>query len=64
MLQHSLFGPGGTRFIRDAKAAGRPIFHWTVNQDDLMRWSIRQGADGVITDDPKRFLEDERFAGA
>lgn len=22
-----------------------------------MRWSIKQGADGVITDDPKRFLE-------
>ena len=22
-----------------------------------MRWSIKHGADGVITDDPKRFLE-------
>ncbi|KAL8730927.1 MAG: hypothetical protein Q9166_003717 [cf. Caloplaca sp. 2 TL-2023] len=57
ILQLSLLGPGGSRFVRDAKAAGRPLFHWTVNQDDHMRWSIKHGADGVITDDPKRFLE-------
>ncbi|KAL8918090.1 MAG: hypothetical protein Q9172_005562 [Xanthocarpia lactea] len=57
ILEMSLFGPGGSRFIRDAKTAGRPIFHWTVNQDNHMRWSIKHGADGVITDDPKRFLE-------
>ena len=23
----------------------------------MMKWSIKQGLDGVITDDPKRFLE-------
>lgn len=57
ILELSLFGPGGSRFVRDAKAAGRPLFHWTVNQDDHMRWSIKHGADGVITDDPKRYLE-------
>lgn len=57
MLQQSLVGPIGSRFVRDAKAAGRPLFHWTVNQDDYMRWSIKHGADGVITDNPKRFLE-------
>ncbi|KAL8638302.1 MAG: hypothetical protein Q9228_004541 [Teloschistes exilis] len=57
MLQKTLFAPWSSRFVRDVKAAGRPIFHWTVNEDDFMRWSIKQGADGVITDDPKRFLE-------
>lgn len=57
MLQKSLLGPGGSRFARDVRAAGRPLFHWTVNEDDLMRWSIKNDADGVITDDPKRFLE-------
>ncbi|KAI4114544.1 MAG: hypothetical protein LQ345_004696 [Seirophora villosa] len=57
MLQKALCGPGGSRFIRDVRAAGRPIFHWTVNEADFMRWSIKHEADGVITDDPKRFLE-------
>ncbi|KAL8995157.1 MAG: hypothetical protein Q9169_005066 [Polycauliona sp. 2 TL-2023] len=57
ILELSLFGLGGSRFVRDAKAAGRPLFFWTVNDDDHMRWSIKRGADGVITDDPKRFLE-------
>ncbi|KAI4218408.1 MAG: hypothetical protein LQ349_008728 [Xanthoria aureola] len=57
ILELSLFGPGGSSFVRDAKAAGRPLFFWTVNDDAHMRWSIKQGADGVITDDPKRFLE-------
>ncbi|KAL8783039.1 MAG: hypothetical protein Q9213_004936 [Squamulea squamosa] len=57
ILELSLFGPGGSRFLRDVKAAGRPLFLWTVNDDDHIRWSIKHGADGVITDDPKRFLE-------
>ncbi|KAL8813412.1 MAG: hypothetical protein Q9223_007040 [Gallowayella weberi] len=57
ILELALFGFGGSRFVRDVKAAGRPLFLWTVNQDDHMRWSIKNGADGVITDDPKRYLE-------
>ncbi|KAL8701674.1 MAG: hypothetical protein Q9201_004777 [Fulgogasparrea decipioides] len=57
ILQKSLLGPGGSRFVRDVKAARRPLFHWTVNEDGFMRSSIRHGADGVITDNPKRFLE-------
>ena len=47
----------GWRFIKDAKAKGRPIFVWTVNEESMMRWSISKGLDGVITDDPKKFLE-------
>ncbi len=30
---------------------------WTVNEEQWMEWSIRKGVDGVITDDPKLFLE-------
>ncbi|KAI9748676.1 MAG: hypothetical protein M1815_003033 [Lichina confinis] len=57
MLQMVLMGPTGSSFLKDARAAGRPVFAWTVNDDALMRWSIRKGIDGVITDDPKQFLD-------
>lgn len=57
MLQKILIGPVGARFLRDAKSLGRPVLCWTVNEENLMRWTIKNGLDGVITDDPKRFLE-------
>ncbi|KAL9132149.1 MAG: hypothetical protein Q9217_000083 [Psora testacea] len=58
MLQRSLIVPiFGARFLRDAKAKGRPVYDWSVNEESMMNWSIKQGLDGVITDDPKRFLE-------
>ena len=58
ILQKSLLAPIiGTRFLKDAKRHGRPVYDWTVDEDSMMRWSIKQGLDGVITDDPKRFLE-------
>jgi len=58
MLQKTLLVPFfGKRFIRDAKDQGRPIFAWTVNEEDMMRWCISKGLDGVITDDPKKFLD-------
>jgi len=57
MLQPSLVGPCGSRFIRETRKAGRNLFVWTVNKERWMYWSIRKGVDGVITDDPKRFLE-------
>ena len=58
MLQYSLIMPYfGARFLRDAKSKGIPIFDWTVNQDNIMKWSISKKLDGVLTDDPKRFLE-------
>ncbi len=43
--------------MREVKAKGRPLYVWTVNEPDMMRWSIDKELDGVITDDPKRFLE-------
>lgn len=58
MLQKTLIMPFfGASFIRDAKAQGRPLYVWTVNEPDLMRWSIDKDLDGVITDDPIQFLE-------
>jgi hypothetical protein len=55
MLQKVLLGPIGSRFIRDVKKANRPLYVWTVNDTNLMKWSIQKDLDGVITDDPKKF---------
>ncbi|KAK7989356.1 hemoglobin [Apiospora arundinis] len=57
MFVYSMVGRRGTRFLRAARDAGRSVFVWTVNDDDWMRWSIRKGVDGVITDNPERFLQ-------
>jgi glycerophosphoryl diester phosphodiesterase len=57
ILQRVLFGYAGKRFMRDVKKAKRPLFVWTVNEDNLMRWCVHKEVDGVITDNPKRFNE-------
>lgn len=58
IVQKTLISPYfGPRFLQDAKAKGRPVFDWTVNEESMMRWSVSKGLDGVITDDPKKFLE-------
>ncbi|MCJ1301886.1 hypothetical protein MMC08_004687 [Hypocenomyce scalaris] len=57
ILQKVLMGPFGSKFLRDAQSVSRPVYVWTVNEDEMMRWSINKGVDGVITDDPQRFLE-------
>ncbi|KAG8623599.1 hypothetical protein KVT40_008575 [Elsinoe batatas] len=57
MLCPILQAPGGSRFIRDCKEADRPVFAWTVNTEDKMDWCIRKKLDGVITDDPEKFLQ-------
>lgn len=58
ILQKALMLPyRGPKFLRDVKRAKRPLYVWTVNEEYFMRWSIEKGVDGVITDDPKRFLE-------
>jgi len=62
LLQKSLVGPAGGRFMRAARREGRAVFVWTVNEEEWMEWGVRKGVDGVITDDPKLFLEVcERF---
>ncbi|KIW93384.1 uncharacterized protein Z519_05989 [Cladophialophora bantiana CBS 173.52] len=55
MLQKSLLGPWGARFMRDVRRAHRPLFAWTVNDPNLMKWCIQHNLEGVITDDPKTF---------
>ncbi|RYP67154.1 hypothetical protein DL771_007382 [Monosporascus sp. 5C6A] len=58
MLRFSLASPLlGARFARDMRRAGVPLFVWTVNDAAWMRWAVRGRLDGVITDDPKLFLE-------
>jgi hypothetical protein len=57
MLQKIMVGPFGNKFLRDVKKAKRSIFLWTVNDEEWMKWSIRKEVDGVITDDPKKYLK-------
>lgn len=57
MFAKTLFGPIGKRFINDVQKAGRPLYLWTVNEPNVMKWSIVKGVDGVITDDPKLYNE-------
>jgi glycerophosphoryl diester phosphodiesterase len=57
MLHQVLHGPIGGAFMRKAKGLNREIFAWTVNDEKRMRWCIRKELDGVVTDDPKKFLE-------
>ena len=57
LLQQTLTGFTGKRFLHKAKEARRNVFVWTVNKEKAMEWSIRHSVDGVITDDPKLFRE-------
>lgn len=57
MMLPILVAPGGRKFIHEVKAHHRPLLAWTVNQTEKMEWCIRRELDGVITDDPKLFLE-------
>ncbi|KAK5950342.1 hypothetical protein OHC33_008561 [Knufia fluminis] len=57
IFQKTLLGPIGSRFIRDVQKQNRPLYVWTVNEANMMKWSIKKSVDGVITDDPKLFNE-------
>ena len=57
LLQNILVGSRGKKFIEQAQARGRYVLVWTVNAEEWMDWSIHNGVDGVITDDPARFAE-------
>jgi hypothetical protein len=57
MAQVVLMTPWGKAFIRKTHRDKRAVYAWTVNEESRMRWSIRQGLDGVVTDDPRLFLE-------
>jgi phosphatidylglycerol phospholipase C len=55
LFQPALVGPLGARFRRLARARGRRVFAWTVNDEAWMGWCVRKGVDGVITDEVGRF---------
>lgn len=57
MLQKLMVGPLGDKFLQDTKAENRSMFLWTVNEVTWMKWCIEKEVDGVITDDPKKYLE-------
>lgn len=57
MQQAVLMAPWGRRFIAKAHRDNRPVYAWTVNDERAMQWGIRHGLDGVLTDDPKLFVE-------
>ncbi|KAH7041965.1 PLC-like phosphodiesterase [Macrophomina phaseolina] len=52
-----LVGPVGAAFRKRAQRLHRPVFAWTVNKERMMEWSIAKGLDGVVTDEPLKFLE-------
>ncbi|KAF2397786.1 PLC-like phosphodiesterase [Trichodelitschia bisporula] len=56
LLQISLYGPFGGAFVRKARRLGRPVYAWTVNEERRMRFGLRQGLDGIITDDVGAYL--------
>ncbi|KAJ5542716.1 Glycerophosphoryl diester phosphodiesterase [Penicillium sp. DV-2018c] len=55
--QKILMGPLGRGFLEEARAARRQVYVWTVNAPNMMRWCIRHGIDGVISDEPGLFRE-------
>jgi tubulin gamma len=57
MLLAVLMTPWGRIFTRKAQHDKRPVLAWTVNEERRMKWGIRHGLDGIITDDPKLFLQ-------
>lgn len=56
MLQAALVMPWSQSFIKEAHSRYRQVYSWTVNDPKNMDWCIRKGIDGVITDDPEKFL--------
>ncbi|KAL9049082.1 MAG: hypothetical protein Q9162_007397 [Coniocarpon cinnabarinum] len=60
MLIASLLGPFGQWLIYRAKKNKRRLYSWTVNHQKTMDWCIRRELDGVITDDPEKYLSECR----
>ena len=57
MIQAALVSPRGRKFLREVQARNLQIFSWTNNDDINIEWCIRQGLDGIITDNVLRALE-------
>jgi len=57
MLFAVLLAPSGRRFLRTAHDADRAVYAWTVNDIVGFEWCISHGLDGIISDDPKKYLD-------
>lgn len=57
LFNYSFSTARGSRFLAQAKQRSRLTFSWSDNKDQWMALGIRNGVDGVITDDPKRFKD-------
>jgi len=50
----------GQKLIRDAHAAKKKVYVWTVNNVDMMRETVRWEVDGVLGDDAKVLVQNVR----
>lgn len=57
LLQRVLASDAGERFVKEVQGEGRKIFVWTVNDEQGMKWSLRNEVDGVVTDDVAKWFE-------
>ncbi|SPN97462.1 related to transcription activator protein acu-15 [Cephalotrichum gorgonifer] len=57
LLHLVLASPQGACFRRAARAAGDPVYGWTMNRESWMEWAICAGLDGVVTDEVELFLD-------
>lgn len=50
--------PGGSGLLTQIqKKHDKPVYVWVVDEEHTMKWSIWRGLDGVLTDNPEKFLE-------
>lgn len=57
MMFYALLMPGGKSFLRDAQQVyHRKMLSWTINSEENMKWCIRRGLDGVVTDEVEKYL--------
>lgn len=47
LLYAILDGAQGESFLKDARAAGRNVYTWTVNDVQVMKWTIAHSIDGM-----------------
>jgi glycerophosphoryl diester phosphodiesterase len=53
IVEKSLVKPG---LVDEVHAAGHKLLVWTVNDAKSMRWLVRWGVDGIISDDTQRLV--------
>lgn len=58
MMFYALLMPGGRSWLREAQEVyKRKVLSWTINGEDNMKWCIRRGLDGVVTDEVERYMD-------